>query len=113
MVKPDRLLMFHHHLEALYKKLYQRVTLLRQLAGSGWGADAKPLCAAALSLVYSTAEYGAQVWSRSDYTRFIDSVLCDTLHIVTGCLCSTSTNHLPILSGIQPVEPCFHRLPTS
>ena len=64
MVKPDRLLMFHHHLEAFYKKLYKRVTLLRQLAGSGWGADAKPLCAAALSLVYSTAEYGAQVWSQ-------------------------------------------------
>ena len=112
-MKPDRLLMFHHHLEALYKKLYKRVTLLRQLAGSEWDADAKPLCTAALSLVYSTAEYGAQVWYRSAHTHFIDSVLCDTLRIVTGCLRSTPTNHPPILSGIQQVELCFHRLPPS
>ena len=61
-VKQDRLLTFRHHLEALRKKLSTRVTLLRQLAGSGWGARAKTLQTAALSLVYPTAEYCAPVW---------------------------------------------------
>ena len=55
-VKLDRSLTFRHHLEALRKKLSTRVTLLRPLAGSGWGAGAKTLRTAALSLVYSTAE---------------------------------------------------------
>ena len=60
------------------------------------GAGAKTLRIAALSLVYSTAEYCAPVWYRSAHTRLIDSVLNDVLRIVTGCL--------HILSGIQPAE---------
>ena len=66
---------------------------------SGWGAGAKTLRIATLSLVYSTAEY-----CRSAHTRLIDSVLNDTLRIVTGCLRLTPTDPLPVLSGIQPAE---------
>ena len=54
--------------------------------GSGWGAGAKTLRTASLSLVYSTAENCAPVWYRSAQTRLIDSALNDTLRIVTGCL---------------------------
>ena len=105
-VKLDRSLTFRHHLVALRKKLSSRVILLRRLVGSGWGAGAKTLRIAALSLVYSTAEYFAPVWCRSSHTRFIYSVLKDTLHIVTGCLRPTPTYHLPIFSGIQPAKIC-------
>ena len=56
-VKLNRSLTFRHHLVALRKKLSSRVTLLRRLVGSGWGAGAKTLRIATLSLVYSTAEY--------------------------------------------------------
>ena len=103
-VKLDRSLTFCHHLVTLHKKLSSRVTLLRRLVGSGWGAGAKTLRIATLPLVYSTAEYCAPVWCRSAHTRLIDSVLNDALRIVTGCLRPTPTDHLPILSGIQPVE---------
>ena len=34
----------------------------------------------------------------------VTSVLNDALRIVTGCLCSTPTDHLPVPSGIQPTE---------
>ena len=34
----------------------------------------------------------------------LDSVLNDALRIVTGCLRPTPTDHLPVLSGIQPAE---------
>ena len=91
---------------ALRKKLSSRVTLLRQLMGSVWGAGAKTLRIATLSLVYSTSEYCAPVWCRSAHTRLIDSVLNDALRIVTGCLRPTPTDHLPILLGIQPAELC-------
>ena len=103
-VKLDRSLTFRHHLVALRKKLSSRVTLLRRLVGSGWSAGAKTLRIATLSLVYSTAEYCAPVWCRSAHTRLIDSVLNDALRIVTGSLRPTSTDHLPVLSGIQPAE---------
>ena len=42
-VKLDRSLTFHHHLVAFRKKLSLRVTLLRRLVESGWGAGAKTL----------------------------------------------------------------------
>ena len=74
------------------------------LVGSGWGAGAKTLRIATLSLVYSTAEYCAPVWCRSAHTRLIDSVFNDALRIVTGCLRPTPMDHLLILSGIQPAE---------
>ena len=103
-VKLDRSLTFRHHLVALRKKLSSRVTLLRRLVGSGWGAGDKTLRIATLSLVYSTAEYCAPVWCRSAHTRLIDSVLNDALRMITGCLRPTPTDHLPVLSGIQPAE---------
>ena len=99
-VKLDRSLTFCHHLVALRKKLSSRVTLLRRLVGSAWGAGTKTLCIATLSLVYSAADYCAPVWCRSAHTRLIDSVLNDALGIVTECLHSTPTDHLLILSGI-------------
>ena len=89
---------------ALRKKLSSWVTLLRRLVGSGWGAGAKTLCTAALSLAYSTAEYCTPVWCYSTHTRLIDSVLNDALRIVIKCQLPTSTDHLCILSGIQPAE---------
>ena len=73
----DRSLTFRHHLETLRKKLATRVTPLRRLLGSKWCTGAKTRRTAALSLVYSTADYCAPVWYRSAHTRFIDSVLND------------------------------------
>ena len=101
-VKLDRALTYRHHLEALRKKLSTRVSRLRQLAGLGWGAGAKTLRTAALSLIYSTAEYFASAWCRSAHTLLIDSVLNDSLRIVTGCLRPTPTDNPSVLSVIQP-----------
>ena len=67
-VKLDRLLTFRYHLVALRKKLFSRVTLLRRLVGSGWGAGAKTLRIATLSLIYSTAEYCAPVWCQCSHS---------------------------------------------
>ena len=103
-VKLDRSLTYRPHLEALRKKLCARVSLLRRLAGTGWGASAKTLRTAALSLVYSTVEYCAPVWCRSVHIRLIDSVINDALRIVTGCLRPTPSVYLPVLSGIHPAE---------
>ena len=86
------------------KKLSTYVLLLRRLTGSGWGAGAKTLRTAALSLIYSTAENCAPACCRSAHTRLIDSVLNVAFRIVTGCLRPTPTDNLPVLSGIQPAE---------
>ena len=85
---------------------YACIKLLRSLLRSRLGSNAKTLCTAALSLLYSTAEYCASVCCHSTHIRLIDSVLDDALHAVTGCLRPTLTDHLPILFSIQPADLC-------
>ena len=91
--------MFHHHLVALHKKLSTCITLLRRLVGSGWGAGAKTLCTADLSLVYSTTEYCAPVLCRSTHTCLIDSVLNDTFPIVLDVCVSLQQTTYPYLQA--------------
>ena len=105
-VKLHRSLTFRQHLVALRKKLSLRVILLRRHVGSEYGAGAKTLRIATLCLIYSEAEYCTSVWCCSAHTRLINSVLNDALCIVTGFLRPTPTDHLPVLSGIQPAELC-------
>ena len=57
-----------------------------------------------LSPNFSAAEYCAPVCCRSAHPPLIDNVLNDASRMVTGCLRPTPTNHLPVLSGIQPAE---------
>ena len=64
-----------------------------RLVGPRLDTDAKTLRTAALSLVYSTAEYCATVWCRSAHTRLIGSVLNDALRIVTECLRPTTYSY--------------------
>ena len=59
---------------------------------------------ATLSLIYSTAENCAPAWCRSAHTRLMDSVLNDALLTIAECIRPTQTDHLPVLSGIQPAE---------
>jgi len=61
----DRSLTYRQHLESLSKKLTARVGLLRRLADSKWGSDAKTLRTATLTLIHSAAEYCTPVWCRS------------------------------------------------
>ena len=103
-MKLDRTLTYRHHLETLRKKLSTRDSLLRRLVGSGWSTGAKTLRTAALSLIYSTAEYCAPAGCHSAHTRLINSVLNDALRIVTGCQRLIPTYNFPVLSGIQPAE---------
>ena len=100
----DRSLTHRRHLESFSQKLSTRVSLIRRLAGTNWGADASVLRTATLALVYSAAEYCAPVWCRSAHTRLIDPVINNALRIVTGCLLPTSTDYLTVLAGIPPAE---------
>ena len=77
----DRSLTYRRHLESLRKKLGPRVSLIRRIARTTWGAGASVLHTATLALVYSTAEYCAPVWCRSAHTRLIDPIIL----LITHC----------------------------
>lgn len=52
--------------------IWSRVNLVQMLAGMNWDTDSKILRIAAFNLVYSTAEYGSQVWCNRTHVRKID-----------------------------------------
>ena len=63
-VRLDRTLSYKQHLEDVRAKMTTRVSLIRRLAGTTWGASARTLCISTQALVFSAAEYCAPVWSR-------------------------------------------------
>ena len=100
----DRSLTFRSHIKRIAAKVSARISLLSRLAGTGWGAFFSTLRTAALALVYSTAEYCGPVWSRSAHTHTLDTVLNASMRHIAGCLRSTPTAYLPVLSGIPPPD---------
>ena len=64
-VRLDRMLNFKQHIEDVAGKVTSRVSLIRRLAGTTWGASAKTMWVCTQALVFTAAEYGAPVCSRS------------------------------------------------
>ena len=100
----DRTLTFKMHRSKLSQKISVRNNLLRRLACLSWGANFKVLQTEAVCLVYAPAEYSAPAWSSSTQTAKIDILLNTTMRIVSGCLTSTPTFYLPVVSGIIPLD---------
>ena len=68
-VRLYRMLNFKQHLEEVAGKVTSRVSLIRRLAGTTWGASAKTLRISTQALVFPAAEYCDPVWSRSPHVR--------------------------------------------
>ena len=98
----DRTQTHKPHLEKVAQKLKSRNNVIQKLAGTTWGSNGNTLRTAALSLVYSTAEYCCPVWLRSAHTNKVDTQLHATLRTVTGTLNSTPLPWLPVLANIAP-----------
>ena len=100
----DRSLTYKHHIVKLKKKLQTRVNFFKQLGNSSWGSNASTIRTAALSLVFSTGEFCAPVWSNSSNASKIDPILNEACRVITGCLKPTPLEDLYVLSGISPPD---------
>jgi len=65
------------------------VNLVQKLAGTGWRADATTLRTATTAFMYSTAEYGAPVWSNSAHSGKMDTLLNSAMWLISGVVQST------------------------
>ena len=100
----DRCLSFKTHIEKTKAKVCSRNNIISRLTGTNWGASPATLRSSALALCYSSAEYACAVWERSTHARKINPALNATCRLITGCLRTTTTDSLYILSGIAPPE---------
>ena len=102
-VRLDQMLNFKQHIEDVAGKVTSRVSCIRRLAGTTWGAYAKTLRISTHALVFSAAEYCTPVWSRSSHVKKVDVAINSSLRTISGCLKPTPVFQLPVLAGIAPV----------
>ena len=100
----DRSLTFNKHVTATANKTQARVSLLKKLAGTGWGPNFTTLRTSTLALAFSSAEYASPAWSHSSHVHKVDTVLNGAMRLVSGALTATPTSNLPVLSGILPAS---------
>ena len=98
----DRTLSYKTHIHNTKMKVATRNNLLKKLANSRWGTNARTI--RTLALCYSTAEYEAPVWERSAYAHLLNPELNQACRAITGCLRPTNVENLYLLAGIAPPE---------
>ena len=100
----DRTLSYKTHIHNTKMKVATRNNLLKKLANSRWGTNARTIRTTALALCYSAAEYAAPVWERSAYAHLLNPELNQACRAITGCLRPTNVENLYLLAGIAPPE---------
>ena len=100
----DRTLSYKTHIHNTKMKVATRNNLLKKLANSRGGTNARTIRTTALALCYSTAEYAAPVWERSAYAHLLNPELNQACRAITGCQRSTNVENLYLLAGIAPSE---------
>ena len=100
----DRTLSYKTHIHNTKMKVATRNNLLKKLANSRWGTNARTIRTTALALCYSTDEYAAPVWERSAYAHLLNPELNQACRAITGCLRPTNVENLYFLAGIAPPE---------
>ena len=100
----DRTLSYKQHILNTKRKVSSRNNLLKKLANSQWGTNARTIRTTALALCYSTAEYAAPVWARSTHAKLLDPELNQACRSITGCLKPTRVEDLYLIAGIAPPD---------
>ena len=98
----DRSLTYRTHIEDTSQKLKSRVSIIRKLTATSWGASQSVLRISALSLCYSVAEYAAPVWMRSAHVPKVETQLNEVMRLISGTIRSTPLNWLPTMNNIAP-----------
>ena len=99
-----RTLSYKTHIHNTKMKVANRNNLLKKLANSRWGTNARTIKTTTLALYYSTAEYATPVWKRSAYAHLLNLELNQACRAITGCLKPTNVEILYLLAGIAPPE---------
>ena len=100
----DRTLSYKTHKHNTKMKVRTRNNLLKKLANSRWGPNARTIRTTALALCYYTAEYAAPAWERSAHAHLLNPELKQPCRAITGCLKPTNVENLYLLAGLAPPE---------
>ena len=101
----DRSLTYKNHIANTKAKVGARNSILKKLANTNWGTDARTIRTTALALCFSAAEYASPVWSRSAHAPKIDPALNSSCRAMTGCLRPTKVEDIySTCSAVLPLH---------
>ena len=87
-------------------KARKKLSIMRKLAGTTWGADEQILKKMYQGTVRPHLEYSSPAWSSSAKTNLhcLDKVQNQALRIITGAMKSTPIQYMEQVTGIQPLQ---------
>ena len=93
------------HIERAERKARRKLTILRKLAGTSWGANEKVLKQVYQGVVRPHLEYGSTAWSTAAKTHLqtLDRVQNQALRLITGSMRSTPIQAMEEVAAIQPL----------
>ena len=102
----DPRLTWKHQIEKAQTKGIQRLSILKKLAGTQWGANADILKKTYKGYVRPTLEYGMSAWGSTAPSNFqkIKKVQNQGLRLITGSLRSTPIAAMESVTGLQSLE---------
>ncbi|XP_064622623.1 uncharacterized protein LOC135484859 [Lineus longissimus] len=102
----DKRLTWNPHIQAIQEKAIKKLSLMKKLAGTTWGATTKILRQVYIGAVRPIMEYASATWvTASDTTKAkLDKVQNMGLRIILGGMRSTPIRDMEKTAAIQPLE---------
>jgi ribonuclease HI/endonuclease/exonuclease/phosphatase family metal-dependent hydrolase len=102
----DKRLTWKQHIENAEATARRKLSIMRKLAGTQWGANEKILKTVYQGAVRPHLEYGSSAWMTATKTHHqtLDKVQNQALRIITGGLKSTPIEKMEHITGIQPLS---------
>jgi len=102
----DRRLTWKPQTEKAEARAKVRLALMKKLAGTTWGADARILKRLYTGRVRPVLEYGMTSWGTAAKSNFekVSKVQNQAARLITGAMKSTPIQELETITGLEPME---------
>lgn len=106
----DRKLLMTKHINNVASAGKKILNIMRSTAGVSWGADSSCLDMLYKGISRSRMEFCSFVYPQNKSLRKLEQVQWKAARIISGCMTSTPTNALEVLTALPPLKIRFEKL---
>lgn len=105
-----RKLNFNQHMKNMAAAGAKTINVMRSVAGTKWGVDPRCLDMLYKGCVRSKLEYCSFVYPENKCIQMLERVQWKACRIISGCMQSTHTQSLEVITGILPLRLRFQQI---
>lgn len=109
-VKLDRKLNLSQHIKNTAAIAGKAINVMRSVASTKWGVDPRCLDMLYKGCLRSKLEYCSFIYAQNKNIKALEKVQWRACRIISGCMQSTHTQSLEIITGIMPLRERFQQL---